>query len=131
LLALGLVTLAAFGIERLIVTDVEAIENLAAKASEAIEERRFEVLEGLMAEDFTYAGRDRAATVAYVRRLVEKHQPPRVGLSLTRVEVDGDGAEASGVVLGTVYGRPMRYPVQAVLVRGEDGWRLSRVKGGR
>lgn len=126
LLVAGLV----FGIERLIVTDAEAIENLARDVGVAIEAQRFEALEDFLHEEFTYRGRDRAETIEFVRGLVRKYKPMGVQIVVYEVEVEGDDARAKGVVSGTAYGRPARVPVDATFRRTEDGWRLLEVRGG-
>jgi hypothetical protein len=128
-LALLAVVLVAFGVERLIVTDAEAIEALGDDVAEALAERRFGDLESLLSEGFHYGGKDRAATIAHVRALVERHKPAGIEIRLYDVAVEGDAATAAGRVAGSVYGRPATLDVHATLVREEDGWKFSEIRG--
>ena len=127
ILAVGLLI---WGVERLIVTDAEAIENLAEETTEDIRTGRWEQLASRMHEDFQYQRMDRDGTVAYVQRLMENTKPTNVGVSLYDIEVDEDTATAKGHVFGNVGGRPVRLSIDAKLVRSEDGWVLREVFGG-
>lgn len=127
LLVLGLLI---WGVERLIVTDAEAIENLAEAMAEDIRDKRWADLEGRLHPEFQYGRRDREKTVEHVRGLVERHKPTGVGVSLFEIEVVGDTATANGHVWGNVAGRPVRVSIGAKLLRGEDGWLLREVTGG-
>ncbi len=129
ILALGILALAAFGIERLIVTDAEAIENLAKDTAKALMEKRYEVLEDVLDESFEYQGKDRAKTIQHVRSLIEKHRPLAVEVRLPEVKIEDDTAKAAGYIGAQVYGRPIRYGIEVDLVRREDGWKLVKVKG--
>jgi hypothetical protein len=131
LLALLVLALAAYGIERLIVTDTEAIENLAAAMAEDIKDQRWEALESHLHEDFTYGTRGRRKTIAHIRSLVGKYRPTGVGVSLYEIKVDGDDATALGEVWGHVAARPVRVGIQVKLTRTEEGdWVLLEVSGG-
>ncbi len=131
LLALLVLALAAYGIERLIVTDTEAIETLAEDMAADIEDERWEALEDHLHEDFTYGKLDRRKTIAHVRGLVSKYRPTGVGVSLYEIEVDGDDATALGQVWGHVAARPVRVDILVKLTRNDDGdWVLLEVTGG-
>jgi hypothetical protein len=130
LLFLLLVALLVFGLERLIVTDTEAIEQLARDAAQAIRVEAWGQLESLLHEDFDYEGRDRAATLEHVRSLARKYKPIDVGITVVDVKVDGDEATARGVVRATAMGRTAQVPVDASFRRTADGWRLAKVRGG-
>ena len=93
LLLLGLVV---FGIERLIVTDEEAIEQVAQSMSDAIAEQRFEDLEPLLHAEFEFQGKDRAETIAYVRSLVRKYKPIGAQVALVDIQVEDDTGVAVG-----------------------------------
>jgi hypothetical protein len=130
-LGLLLLALVVFGIERLIVTDKEAIEGLAEEISLAIQTEDLDHLETLLHPEFDYGGRDRAETLRTVRAAKRKYKPIGVKVVLVDIQVDGDVAEAKGVVAATVYGRPQQLPIEATLERGEDGaWLLRAVRGG-
>ena len=130
-IALLLITLVAVGIERLIVTDAEAIEALGETVATAMEERDFEALDSLLDEAFQYRGRDRAETLKHVRSLLSKYKPTGIQIQLQQIEVDEDRATAKGVILGQAYGRPAQFQMDVVLQRTEEGWKLLEVKGDR
>ncbi len=127
-LVLGLLI---WGVERLIVTDKEAIENLAEAMAEDIKAGRWSAVEAKLHPEFSYQHMDREKTVAYVRKLRERHRPTGVGISLFEIEVIDDTATAKGHVWGNVAGRPVRVGIDAKLVKLEDeGWVLREVLGG-
>jgi Domain of unknown function (DUF4440) len=127
---LGILLLAfvVYGIERLIVTDKEAIEALGDAVAEAIQKEDYARLEGLLDPGFEYAGRDRATTIGYVRGLVRQYRPIGVQVHLFDIHVEGDHATAAGVVSASVMGRPQEMRVDATLVRSADGWVLEGAK---
>jgi len=130
LLGLLVVAVLVYGLERLIVTDAEAVEQVAQDAAEAIRSEAWEHLEHLLHEDFEFEGRNRAATIEHLRSLIRKYKPLDVGIAAFDVQVEGDEATAHGVVRASVMGRPAQVPVKAWFRRTEDGWRLSKVEGG-
>jgi len=127
-LGLLVIALVVFGIERLIVTDKEAIETVAGEMAEAIQERQFDRLEALLHPDFEFGGRDGAQTVAYVRSLVSKYQPMGTKVVFVDIQVEGDTGTADGVISARVMGRPQQVRVKAVFARTEDDeWVLEKV----
>ncbi|MDJ0521113.1 MAG: hypothetical protein QNJ90_03460 [Planctomycetota bacterium] len=130
LLGLLLVVLAVYGIERLIVTDAEKIEQLGEDAAHAIRAEAWEWLENLLHEEFTYENRDRAQTVEHIRSLVRKYKPTDVGVAIFEIQVDDAEAKARAVVKGTALGRPVRVPVDAWFKEVDDDWKLWKVQGG-
>ncbi|MDA1194712.1 MAG: hypothetical protein O2894_05965 [Planctomycetota bacterium] len=130
LLGVLLIGLIAWGVERLIVTDREAIDSLAEALAEDLQAGRYEEVEARMEPEFKYAGKDRAATIKLLRSLMDKYQPTDLGLRLYEITIEGDIARAKGTVWGNVLARPMRVGIEAVLVRGDDGWLLREVTGG-
>lgn len=130
LLGLLVVALLVFGLERLIVTDAEAIEQLGVDAARAIRERAWERLEPMLHEEFQYEGRDRTATIAHIRSLVRKYKPADVGIALFEIEVDGGEAKARGVVRGSALGRPVRVAIDAWFKESGDEWKVWKVRGG-
>lgn len=130
-LALLVLAMAAFAIERLIVTDAEAIEALAERAAQATFERDWTALEACLDEDFHYGRLDRRGTLDLVQGLVARHNPTRVSVTLFDIEVDGTAAKAKGIVAGTAYGRPVQVRVEAELRYVDDErWVLSKLTGG-
>lgn len=126
-LGLLVIALVVFGIERLIVTDKEAIEAVADEMAVAIQERQLERLEPLLHPEFEFAGRDRTETIAYVRGLVQKYQPMGAKVVFVDIQVEGDTGTADGVIQATVMGRPQQVRVKAVFARTEDDeWVLKK-----
>lgn len=130
LLGLLLVAILVFGLERLIETDAEQIEQLGKDAAKAIDTQAWEWLEQMLLEDFEYQGRDRAATIEHVRSLVRKYKPTEVGIAFLEIKVDDAQATARAVVRGSALGRPARVPIDAWFKETDDGWKLWKVTGG-
>lgn len=130
ILALGLLTLAVLGIERLIVTDREAIQDAATGAARALAERRWDALADLLHEEFRHGPRDRAATLAWVRGLVENHAPRGIEVQFSEIDLREEGATASGAVAATVLGRRYVQDVTAEWVREAGRWRLLGLQSG-
>lgn len=124
LIALGIV------IERLVVTDREAIESLVDDAQAAFNEQRFEDLEGFLAEEFTYAGRDRAQTLAYLGTLARSYGRAGVVVVMDPPAIEGDQAQASARVRLRALNQFYEIPVSLRFVRSEDGWRLLAASRG-
>ena len=130
---LGILVIAfiAFGIERLIVTDKEAIQALGEDLAEAIQKEDYERLEGLLDSGFSYGARDRTETIGYVRAQYRKLRPINVEVHLFEIHVEEDTARATCAVTGMVMGRPGQMQVYVTLARTpEDEWVLKSVEGG-
>ena len=127
LLALGLVI---WGVERLIVTDKEAIENLAEALAEDVRHERWDAMQGRLHPQFEYGKMDGAQTIEHIQDLVKRFQPGNVGLNLFDIEVDGDTAKSKGHVWANAAGRPGRLAIDARFVKTDDGWVLREVLGG-
>lgn len=130
LLTLTVLVLLIWGVERLIVTDKEAIETLSERMSDDIGARRWDDLTSRLHPDFRYRHMDREAAVAHVRTLVDRHKPTGVAVRLFEIEVTEDTATAKGHVWGNVGGRPTRVGIDAKLTRTDEGWLLREVTGG-
>lgn len=127
-LGLLVIALVVFGIERLIVTDKEAIEAVADEMAVAIQERQLDRLEALLHPEFEFGDRDRAETVAYMRSLVGKYQPMGTKVVFVDIQVEDDTGTADGVIRATVMGRLQQVRVKAVFARTEDDeWLLRKV----
>ncbi len=129
---LALIALIGIGllVAHLIVTDAEAIRALADRTAGAAAERDMQALGEALSADFTFGSRDRAGTLEHVQGLLQKHKPTGIGVDLYELRVDDARATAKGVVSATAYGRPMRVQIDVDLVKTDDGWKLSRVRGG-
>jgi len=118
------------GLERLIVTDKEAIEEVGQALARTAGSEQWEAFEALLHPEFEYGGRKRPEAVAHVRGLVRKYRPISLEISLYGLEVEGDQATGSGKVSAVVYGRPQQLRIEVVFERGEDGaWLLRSVEG--
>ena len=130
LVLLGTVAL-GIAIERLVVTDVEAIEGLVADGETAFNERNFADLAPLLHPDFEFGGRDRAATLEYLERLARRFQAAGADVVLDEPQVSGDEAQASARVRLRVLNQFSELPVSLQFVRLEDGWVLRSASMGR
>ena len=115
----------AFLISFAIVTDEEAIENWASAAEDAISGNDEARLTELLAEDFAYGTRDRAATVTLALRAKRDFGVLSVDIDLTDIRVDGDSATAKARVRATSMGRIWEGHSTYRFTRFEQGWGLS------
>ncbi|MDJ0975552.1 MAG: hypothetical protein QNJ98_13910 [Planctomycetota bacterium] len=122
ILILGLL---AFVIERLWVTDLEALERWAQDAADAVNMDRREAVEALLAESFTYGGKDRTEALDLAFEYRAKNKVRAVEVKLRKVEVQGDRAEAEATIWATRQDMRGRVRTQLVFVRGPDGWLLQ------
>jgi hypothetical protein len=113
-----------FAIERLVVTDTEAIENLLADAFRSVKSRELTRLRPLLSEDFRYRDRGPDDAVSEAVRLVERHKPTLIELSRGPIVVAAPNAEAEVDV--RVFGHGGAWLGRLVLtLRKEDGtWRV-------
>lgn len=123
LLVVGL----ALGLERLIVTDAEELEDLAREAAAAAQAGDRAGLEALLAADFAYAGRGREAALDEAERLWRRYRPARIEVDLARIEVEGDHAQAllALTLSGGQVGR-LAVQVQVAFVREGGTWRFLK-----
>lgn len=125
-----LLILLAVGIERLIVTDREAIEDVGEALARTAGAEQWGPFEALLHPDFEYGGRGKSEAIARVRGLIRKYQPISLEVSLYGIEIEGDRATAAGKVTAVVYGRLQQVRIETVFERGEDGaWRLRSLDG--
>jgi len=115
----------AFLIERLIVTDEEAVEALIEDAARAVREGDFEALTALLAPDFEAEGREREAAVAWISTLKRRWRPLGLEVEVREVVVEGDTAKAPVLVSMTVMARPVRFLVEVDSRQTDRGWRMS------
>lgn len=128
LLSLGvLIALAALGIwiERLVVTDAEAIRILVEKTAAAAGNGDFETVAEALDPAYEAEGRDREELIAWLQTLWRRLRPLDVQVDLGEVALDGDEASAPALVTAKVLGRPVQVDVEATFHRTESGWRIS------
>ncbi len=119
-LAVGLCWL----VERLIVTDTEAIEALLDEALEAARARRLAPVRVHLAEDFLHQGRGPDEALAEAQRLLDTYQPTLLDLRRGPIVVAAPRAEAEidmrVVAMAGLYAGRM-----GLVLRKDDGrWRI-------
>lgn len=125
-----LLVLLGVGIERLIVTDQEAIEEVGRALGRTAGTEEWGAFEALLHPDFEYEGRKRPEAVAYLRGLVRKYKPIGLEVSVFGLEVEGDRATGFGKVKANVYGKRQRTRIKVTFERGpDDAWLLLEAAG--
>ena len=127
LLGILLLFAVGLGIERLVISDREAIESLLERAATSVSRDDWDALANALDEEYAEHGRDKQAFVAFVRGLKERHRPQGVGLEIGDTTVDGDRAETRVVVKPGAPYIGLRIGGRVVLVRSPDGWRIRGV----
>ena len=112
-------------VERLIVTDAEAVDALVQRAAEAVREGDFEALAATLGAGFTVEGRTGEEALDWIRKLRRNFRPLGIEAEVGEVEVSEDRALAPTVVSMTVMARPVRLRAAVHCRRGEDGWRIT------
>jgi ketosteroid isomerase-like protein len=120
-LIIGLIVL----VERLIVTDAEAVEAVVEQAADAVKQGDFAALADLLDMDYKGEGGDKDGAIAYAQRIWGQWRPMGLRAAVGQVEVNGDEASAPTMVRGQVLGRPFGIRVGFGLKRTDDGWRIS------
>jgi len=121
LLAAGLVYL----VERLIVTDAEAVQALVERAAEAVREGDFEALAGTLGAEFTVEGRTGQEAVDWIRKLKRNYRPLGLEVEVGEVEVSEDRAMAPTQVSMTVLARPVRFDAAVHCQNTNGEWRIT------
>ncbi len=127
LLAILVLFAAGLGVERLVVTDREAIEALLERATSAVSRDDWDGLANALDEGYTERGRDKQAFVAHVRDLKERHKPQGVGIEIGETSVDVDHAVTPVVVKPGAPYIGIRIAGRVHFVRTGDGWRIAGV----
>ena len=117
----------AFLIERLIVTDGEAITSLVADDVSAILRDDWDAVTRSIDDDYSERGRDRAQLVAWARDLWGRVQTRALSIDVQEIRVAGDHAAARIVVRpgGRLSG--LEFAGRLEFVRRRDGWRIDGV----
>jgi hypothetical protein len=131
LLALGVFAAGALGllVERLVVTDREAIRALVADTEAALSRADFEAFAGALHPDFAGPEGDREQTVAFVRSLWSEYAPTGLSVDLGEIALGPDGeAEAKVVATAAVLARPVRAHVTMAFAKHGGAWKVVRVR---
>jgi hypothetical protein len=118
---IGLVVL----VERLVVTDREAIQAVLEEAVEATQEREWPRLRPLLSDAFSWNGLGPDEAVERVESIVGAH---RVAFSAAWKEVEPRGDRCEVEVSVTVMPFRLLVPVRVLLGREESGWRIREVR---
>jgi hypothetical protein len=122
--ALVLAPAAALLIERIVVTDREAVTTVIEGAVGAVANRDFVALRDALDEEYSAEGRDRDEAARYVESQVRRYEPSDVGVDVRDVAVNGDTATARAVLRARLVYR-QRIDVEVRLRRRPDGWRVT------
>jgi hypothetical protein len=114
-----------FLVERLIVTDAEAVEALVEQAAEAAREGDFEALGALLMPEFTVEGRTGKEAVDWIRKLRRNYRPLGIEVEVGDVQVAEDRSRAPTLVSMTVMARPVRFRAAVHCQRIDGGWRIA------
>lgn len=119
--------LAAWGVERLVVTDREAIERVLEDAAADVSKRDWDAFAAAVDDGYAERGRDKQAFVGWVRGLYESRHPAGVGVDVADTTVDGDRAATRVVVKPGAPYAGIRVNGRVEFVRTPAGWRISGV----
>lgn len=124
---LGLLLLVGLGIlvERLVVTDREAIEGALEEALAAARARDAARLRPLLSDEFTWNRLGPDEAVQAVQSLLDLH-PARIDAKWGPIEPAGDRCVVEVSVTVHPYGG--LFPVRVTFVREEAGWRVREVR---
>jgi hypothetical protein len=130
-LALVAAPATALLIERLVVTDEEAVTVRIEAASAAVANRDFAALRDALDEEYAADGRDREAAARYVEAQVRRYEPTSLAVDVRDVVVHGDVATAKAVLTGrtSLYGDSI--VVEVSLRKRPDGWRITSAQHAR
>ena len=118
----------AIAVERLVVTDREAIGDLVDRAAEAAMKGDFPAFAETLDVEYQADGRDRSAMVEYIETRWRRYRPHGFDVQLGEIRLEGDEASAPIEVTVFVAGRPMPIPGEVHFVRRDDGWKIASAK---
>ena len=121
---LAMAALAAWGIERLVVTDAEAVEALLAADEAAIRSGDWDTVRTSIAPEYEERGRDREAIVRWARDLWKASRATTLSIRTDDVRVEGDRAAARVTVSPGSPWTGQRFGGRVDLERTPEGWRI-------
>jgi hypothetical protein len=125
LAVLAVAALAAWGIERLVVTDREAIEALLDGARASVLREDWDGIRDVIADDYAERGLDRDGAVSWIRDLWRRSQMKSLTLTIDEVRVEGDRAAARVTVSPGLPFAGARFGGRVELERRTGGWRIT------
>jgi hypothetical protein len=114
-------------VERLIVTDREAITATIEDDAAAVSRDDWDAVARTIADDYSEGGRDKAALIEWARRLWRSSGAARVSIDVGDIRVEGDHAAARIVVRPGSRLSGFEFPGRLDFVRTHDGWRIDGV----
>jgi hypothetical protein len=125
-LRLGLLLLVGLGVlvERLVVTDREAIEQVLEEGRDAAQARDLSQLRPLLSDTFTWNGLGPDAAIESLQRLLAR-APAHVDAKWGPIEPVDDRCVVEMSV--TVYPYAL-FPVRVTFVREKGGWKVREVR---
>ncbi len=117
-----------FGIERLIVTDEEALVAWAEALSEAASTGDRDRARTLISEDFTYGKLDRDQALDLAWRARRNAAVGDVSLTLVQILVTGDEASAEGLLGASSMARQAQLRTKLRFRRTDGGWHLTEAE---
>ena len=128
----SLLALAAlgWGIERLVVTDAEAVDHVLEDAAKAFDRKDFEGLGALLHEDFVQDGTPREQALARLEALSKRFGPVGTSVDVNDIEVDGDEASSRVTVRVRALGQVLPLTGRVRLLKDAAGdWRIRSADG--
>ena len=119
-----------WGIERMIVTDAEAIETLVEDAADAFQAGAFERLAGYFCGGFKHGREDEAKALARAKKLHRTFKPVGTRAVVQNLVIDGDTAESELAVWVRVLSRVVPVRGRVTYARHDDGsWCIAGAQG--
>lgn len=117
----------AWLVERLVVTDAEAIGSAVTRLASSASAKDWEAFEALLADDFDSPWGDRAKFTRMLAELMKRYDVKDTGVRLGDVTVRGDRGAAAVTALPGAPFQGLRVQGRVDLVRTDDGWRVVGV----
>ncbi len=121
-----LVLIAALGwaVERIVVTDREAVEEVLSDAAEAFDRGDLGALDRLLDPEFVHDRTPREEAVQRLAALAKRFETKGTTVAVRSFDVEGDGARAEITVRVRTLGQVIGLSGTVRLVRAAEGWRI-------
>ena len=129
LLGMLVLVLIGWGIERLIVTDTEAIEGLLEDARKAVLVRELPRLRPMMDDAFAWGELGPDETVQRLQGYVDRGRPTRIDVNWGPVVPRGDTCIVEADVRVLAYGGLFPVHGRLTFTRTSGGWKLAAAEG--
>ena len=115
-------------VDRLVVTDREAIEALVERAVQTTREGDFEALGELVDLEYEGKGGSREGVLRLVKSTWSTWRPVQLDADIGEIDVQEGTGEAPVVVTGQVAGQPIALRLAVRFVEREDGWKIAAAR---